>query len=151
MDVTSLSVDEINQKISADLQRYGWSVIASDYQGMVYANTIGLEINFDHPEIEILGLDEELATLFLNKLAEWVKSGVRLQSGQKITEFVEGYELILMNDFPDAHGHPANSERLRLIWPDMNHCYPWQAGCDADCARQTLIPQMVPSPSNLPS
>lgn len=150
MDATTLSFNEINEKINSDIQTYGWSIIASEYRGMVYANTLGLEANFDHPEIEILGLCEELATLFLNQLAEWVKAGLRLESGRTITEFVEGYEFILLNDFSDPQGQPANSERLRLIWQDSNHCYPWDADCEEECAMQTLIPKTIPVSPKVP-
>lgn len=150
MDATTLSLEEINQKIHADIQSYGWSIILSVYQGSTYANTIGLETNFDHPEIEILGLTEELATIFLNKLAEWVKCGTRLAAGMAITEFVEGYELLLVANPINPQGAPTLNGRLRLIWPDANHYYPWDPDCDEACSQQTLLPERDSSASLLP-
>lgn len=140
MDATELSVEEVNQKVKADIQYYGWSILASDYQGLIYAHTLGLEASFDHPEIDTLGLPEELATIFLNELAEWVKGGIRLEAGMTISEFVEGYEFILVTNPAEPNGAPSTNGYLRLIWPDANHRYPWDPGCEADCMLQTLLP-----------
>ena len=140
MDATELSIKEVDQKVKADIQCYGWSILASDYQGIIYAHTVGLENSFDHPEIETLGLSEELATIFLNELAEWVKGGVRLEAGTTISEFVEGYEFILVTNPAEPNGAPSTNGRLRLIWPDANQRYPWDPDCEADCELQTLLP-----------
>ena len=151
MDATELSVEEVDQKVKSDIQRYGWSILASEYQGLIYAHTIGLVTSFDHPEIETLGLPEELATIFLNELAEWVKAGNRLQVGMTISEFVEGYTFILVTNPVEPKGAPSTNGYLRLIWPDAEHRYPWDPDCEADCALQTMIPETsLPDAETLP-
>ncbi|MBF0279379.1 MAG: DUF4262 domain-containing protein [SAR324 cluster bacterium] len=140
MDATELSIEEVDQRVKSDIQSYGWSILASEFQGMIYAHTVGLESSFEHPEIETLGLSEELATLFLNELAKWVKGGRRLEAGTKINELVEDYQFILVTNPEQPEGVPTTDGRLRLIWPDCNQRYPWESECEADCRMQTLLP-----------
>ncbi len=140
MDATELSIEEVDQKVKANIQTYGWSILAADYQGLIYAHTIGLENSFGHSEIETLGLSEELATMFLNQLAEWVKEGVRLEAGMTISEFVEGYIFILVTNPAEPNSAPSTNGNLRLIWPDANQRYPWDSDCEIDCGLQTLLP-----------
>ncbi len=141
----TLSAEDVNDKVRSDIEQYGWSILASEFQGVIYAHTIGLEDSFQHPEIEVLGLTEELATIFLNELAKFVKQGAKLKAGMAISDFVEGYELLLVTNPADPNGAPTTNGRLRLIWPDTNHRYPWDADCAPDCAIQSLLPDSSPS------
>lgn len=139
MDGMSLSLEEVNHKVHDDIDRYGWSILAADRDGVMYVHTIGLETSYNHPEIEILGLSEELSTTFLNELGQWVKNGERLEAGRVISEFVEGYEFILVRNPSDPNGSPSTNGKLRLIWPDGNHYYPWDRGCEENCLAQTQL------------
>ncbi len=145
MDGMKLSAEAVNDKVRSDIEQYGWSIIASEFQGGIYAHTIGLEQSFKHPEIEVLGLNEELATVFLNELAKLVKQGTELKNGMTISDFVEGYELMLVTNPSDPNGEPTIDGRLRLIWPDTNHRYPWDNDCAADCSIQSLLPESLPA------
>jgi len=140
MDGMSLSLEEVNSKVHDDIEKYGWSVLAAEHdEGMMYVHTIGLETSFDHPELEVLGLSEELSTTFLNELSQWIKRGMQLENGMVISELVEGYKFILVMNPSDPDGPPITNGYLRLIWPDSNHFYPWESDCEESCLFQTQL------------
>ncbi len=140
IDGTQLTEQAIHQKVQRDLENYGWSVVTTVFGQTLLAQTIGLEENFGHPDIEICGLPEELGTLFLNTIAQWIKDGSSFEIGSVITELVEDYEFLFVMNPLNPDGPPVTENRLRLIWPDSNALYPWDVGCEEGCAVQCLLP-----------
>lgn len=135
------SKEEIHRRVKEDIRIYGWSVLATEYQEQMFSHTVGLEKNFNHPEFEIYGLSEEIETLFLNELASRVKAGQKFKRGDVLTDLVEDYELILVINPSDPKSEISlTNNRLRIIWPDSNHLYPWDNDCEEECGRQRLIP-----------
>ena len=68
-----------------------------------------------------------------------MQAGERLRSGDFFSKLVPGQDLFLVENPTDPQGPPITGGRLRVVWPDSRHRYPWQPGCDPDCARQALI------------
>lgn len=149
MNGIDLSFQEINHKVRADIERYGWSIVASEVEGVLFTHTVGLNEQFEHPDLETIGLPEELACAFLNELARWVKGGVKLEVGEKVTELVDNFEFMLVTNPFDPSGTPCTNGRLRLIWQDGAHQYPWDPGCDDACFLQTILPESPTSPHDL--
>jgi len=102
------------------------------------AYTVGL-FGLRHPELLILGVDPETASLVLNALADGIRRGEDLLPGLIVTvgnwphrivpEPVPnpGEILLTANDFyrrPPEHSVPA----LQLTYDDADGRFPWDAG-----------------------
>ncbi|MBF0237306.1 MAG: DUF4262 domain-containing protein [SAR324 cluster bacterium] len=131
--------EEVHEKIHQDLERYGWTILSTIYDEILCSQTFGLQKNFKHPEIEVVGLNDEMSCLFLNTLAQRIKMGQQFTHGSLIDEIIEGYELMLVHNPLDPQGMPLLEGRLRLIWPDSQHRYPWHQDCDSGCQVQAQL------------
>ena len=134
------SEEEVYRKLCFDLERYGWSILSTYYKGELFTHTVGLSWQYEHPEIEILGLNEEVAALMLNELAGRIKCGENFENKSIIDDLVDEVELMLVHNPLDPNGPAITSGRLRLIWPDEDHRYPWEKGCDSECTIQLWFP-----------
>lgn len=131
---------ELRERIQFDMKKFGWTILSTNYQGLDFSHTFGLSQNFQHAEIEVVGLPNEMANLFLNTLAERIKNGANYENGDKITDFVDNFVLVLTHNPSDLSGPNITGDRLRLVWPDSSRLYPWSEGCDELCSMQRLLP-----------
>ena len=125
--------ETVYAKIRADLDQYGWSLISSIYRDELFTHTVGLSWGYEHQEIELIGLNQEIAAMLLNELARRVVNGEKFHANCHFEDIVDGVDLILVENPIDPQGKPMTNGRLRLIWPDENNLYPWQRGCEEDC------------------
>ncbi|MDH5752461.1 MAG: DUF4262 domain-containing protein [Deltaproteobacteria bacterium] len=136
------AINTLLMQVSGQLKQHGWAMVCLEYGGHPYIVTIGLERAFGHPELETLGLPEELGRKFLGELVARIKEGVRFHSGDFFSDMVRGYDLFLVRNPLNPDGPSLTGKRLRLVWPDARHRYPWHSDCDADCAVQRLLPRI---------
>lgn len=134
------SRDAVYAKIRSDLDRYGWSVISTIYREELFTHTVGLTWGYDHPEIEIIGLNEEIAATLLNEIARRVIQGERFAANCRLDDIVEDVQLILVENPLNPKGSPLTNGRLRLIWPDEFNRFPWERGCAPECRIQQWFP-----------
>ena len=132
--------ETVYAKIRADLDQYGWSLISSIYRDELFTHTVGLSWSHEHQEIELIGLNQEIAAMLLNELARRVVNGEKFHSDCHFEDIVDGVDLILVENPIDPQGKPMTNGRLRLIWPDENNLYPWQKGCEEECLIQQWFP-----------
>ena len=72
--------ETVYAKIRADLDQYGWSLISSIYRDELFTHTVGLSWGYKHQEIELIGLNQEIAAMLLNELARRVVNGEKFHS-----------------------------------------------------------------------
>ena len=130
------SIKALALEISRQIHHHGWALLCSplDDQAM-HVCTLGLEMSKGHSDVEVLGLTPELGRRLMNEVAARIQAGNRFQAGDFFSDLVSGYDLFLV-DPPQDSNMPAGSGRLRLVWPDANHRYPWHDDCDAYCTVQ---------------
>ncbi len=133
------SVNGLLLQVSRQLRRYGWALIASESGGYPYQFTVGLASGFDHPELEVFGLPPDMGRDLLAALVERVRAGQRLRAGEFFSDLKKGYDLFLVDNPIDPGGPPVTGGRLRLVWPDARHRYPWQPECEPYCAAQSRL------------
>lgn len=131
-------MSDLYAQVQEQIACYGWSVLSSSYSGVPYAHTLGLTENFQHPELEVLGLSTELSTTFLNEIAGRVKAGQHFVTGSVLEDIVDGISLILTKNPFNPAGPPTSENRLRLIWPDLNSFYPWDPECSDEGKQQQI-------------
>jgi Domain of unknown function (DUF4262) len=134
-----------------------------------FAYTVGLSgPRFGHPELLLVGLGRDTAGIVLTDLCERVRDGQRLYAGQRIGDLlrdVDGgaapVELVRVDDAADVraplsaanrlYGHGGSVEALQVVWPDHQHQFPWDPGCDgAMRALQPLLGRRA-TPTGPPS
>jgi len=130
----------VSRKIREDLRRYGWTVLSTLYHDVDFIHTLGLHWSYQHPDFEVLGLPEALGTALLNELAQRVKNGQRVRSGDLLEDVAEDVALWVTANPLDPEGTPLLNGRLRIIWPDDEGHYPWDADCEPRCRTQLLFP-----------
>ena len=128
-----------DDKLSADVEKFGWSVIlvyGTDYLPS-FAYTIGLWKTYNHPEVIAFGLNAETMHIILNDIGGLVKAGQTIQINKNYPELFEEAkaEFIVVDqrnlnnyfgtaiDFYNTENFPA----LELIWTDRNDKFPWES------------------------
>jgi len=133
------SINSLLVQVSRQLKEHGWALICTAYHGHPYQFTVGLQARWEHPELEVLGLTPDLGQVVLERLIARVRDGQRLGPGDFFSDVLKGYDLFVVDNPLDPAGLPLTGARLRVIWPDAHHRYPWQPGCDPGCAAQSLL------------
>ena len=128
------------RKIREDLRRYGWTVLSTPYHDEVFVHTLGLHWSCQHPDLEVIGLPDDLGTTLLNELAQRVKNGHHFRSGDRIEDVAEDVALWVTSNPLDPAGPALLNGRLRIIWPDDADRYPWEPDCEPRCRTQLLFP-----------
>ncbi|HEX9842042.1 MAG TPA: DUF4262 domain-containing protein [bacterium] len=133
------SVGSLLLQVSRELKSRGWALICTEVQGHPYQFTLGLESRYRHPELEVVGLTPELGQLVLTRLVERIAGGARLQPGEFFSNVLKGHDVFVVDNPIDPGGPPLTGGRLRAIWPDARHRYPWQADCEPTCEAQSIL------------
>jgi hypothetical protein len=134
---------EVEQKILADIDAFGWHVILipEDDEGPPFGYTIGLHKTFGHPEIVIVGLtDPEVMFSFLNALGMEVKQARRFANGDSTPGIIEGFEVrfseVPRSAYARHFGYASwyykgqDYPVLQCLWPDAQGRFPAEAGFD---------------------
>jgi len=133
------SLNSLLVQVSRQLKEHGWALLCTEYQGHPYQFTVGLEANWDHPELEVVGLTPDLGQAVLERLVARIREGRRLEPGEFFSDVLKGFDLFVVDNPIDPAGPPVTGNRLRVIWPDADHRYPWQPDCDPGCAAQSIL------------
>lgn len=108
------SLDEARFSLHHSIETYGWAIqyVESDRIARTWAYTVGLSAGFDHPELAIVGVSQEIAAGTLNSLGELVRSGDRLEAGQALHDDRDEHWLV-------RAVHPAHFGRgVFAVWED---------------------------------
>ena len=134
------SISSLLVEISRQLHEHGWALIVTPYGDYLHHYTLGLPLRWRHQDLETFALDEGRGSAYLTTLVERIGGGTRYRNGDFISDLALGYDLFLVENPHDPDGAPMTSGRLRLVWPDANHRYPWHKDCERRCAVQAYIP-----------
>lgn len=117
--------------------RSSWHVVkvldTDDTPGWAYS--VGLYKNFNHPEIVVFGLDDEVMHYLINTVGEGVRLGKSFAVDGMYPDLIDAYSctfkpvnqvwyydfLGYANWFYQGPNYPA----LQCIWPDKNSLFPW--------------------------
>jgi hypothetical protein len=91
--VRTVAKDKHEQKVLDDIARVGWHCVAIMPEENLpgYAFTIGLFHRYNHPELIIFGLPQEIAHRVLTIAADAAKSGAPIDLTQPCDAFLKGY------------------------------------------------------------
>jgi hypothetical protein len=140
------------QKCLADVEKYGLHVLRvfGDTEWPSFVYSVGLNRNFQIPEIIILGLAPDVAHEVLNEIASRARSGERFRVGDTIDGLLEGFKVVLRpvrDDFIEPHFgwdiwlyDGMQFPVAQLVWPTTSGVWPWDPNASDDFrARQPLL------------
>ena len=134
--------DDSEQKICADVVRHSCHIVTipEDSEGPKYSFSIGLYLNFQHPEIVIFGLSQQVAATTINEICAKVESGARFQAEQETDEFFTQAKVSFVAVDPKNYREFLGCARwfyrsldnnfpvLQAVWTDKLGKFPWETG-----------------------
>ncbi len=122
-------LDAVERKVLQDVRKWGWHVIQvfEDGDRPAYAYTIGLAHRFEHPELIVIGLEDEIAGGVLNRIAGTIRDGARVQPFSRLSGHLDGAALLAVPVKKTAYRDHLGIARwfhrgddfdtLQLLWP----------------------------------
>jgi hypothetical protein len=141
MPLRAISPDltDAQRLVLADIAEHGCYLGAASEtaEQPAFAYTAGLLHTHDHPELVVVGLEEDLAGELLEALIDAIAAGRRFAAGQRCDGFLRGYPVALCAVHRDccAQFLPAavwawqgsDVTALQVVWPDRQGRMPWDA------------------------
>lgn len=131
-------LDDGDKKAISDIEKYGLHVIhvLEDDKGPGFSYSIGLYKNYNHPEIIIIGLKQELTHSIINDIGVDIKDNKKYLPSNYYEGLIEGFECYFVevdkanyyeymgyaNWYYKGHNYPV----LQCIYPTTKGIYPWQ-------------------------
>jgi hypothetical protein len=127
-----------DKQVLSDIEQYGLHIVhvLADDDNPGFGFSIGLFKNFKHPEIIIVGLQQELIHSLINDMGEAIKRRKRFDGFTYSPDILEGFECYFIpvdKTHYSAYLGYANwfykgddFEVLQCIYPTVKGIYPWQ-------------------------
>lgn len=131
---------KLTSKIATDLQSFGWHVtkVLGDDELPPFAYTVGLSVTYNHPEVVIFGLNDDLDLMHevLDGIQKRIAKGERFEHGASKRGILLGYTCSFARFPTSAYAeHLGQAVRhlggekafsaVQCIWPDPKKRLPW--------------------------
>ncbi|WP_213769558.1 DUF4262 domain-containing protein [Bradyrhizobium sp. dw_78] len=144
---------EADEIIFRNVRKHGCHIATIGDGDPPFAFSIGLFLNYGHPELIIFGMRPESAQLIINDVRDRAAAGHTFVDGDISDDFLlDGYKLafwhVPLMAYPEYLGmaiwfygkSPRPFPCLQLIWQDRNRRFPWEAECSPEVkADQPLL------------
>ena len=126
------------EKQLTDIKEHGLHVIhvLEDDKGPSFTYSVGLYHNYQHPEIIMIGLKQDLAHILINNIGHDVKHGQAYKSGHFYKDILDNYECLMIKvdeKYYDEYLGQAsrfyknnNFPILQCIYPTIKGIFPWE-------------------------
>tara|TARA_R110000868_G_scaffold5158_1_gene31830 strand:+ start:1173 stop:1619 length:447 start_codon:yes stop_codon:yes gene_type:complete len=101
-----------------------------------FSYSIGIQKNFNHPELIVIGLKQELAQWIINEYCLRIKSGEQFETELLYSGFLDNFEIqfktVNKNNYEKYFGWGLwlykgnNFDVLQLIYPSIDGIWPWE-------------------------
>jgi len=131
------NLTENEARVLADIGEYGVHIVhvLEGDQGHGFSYTVGLTCSFEHPEVIVFGLPEQIAHELLNAIADNASNGAQYVAGATADDLLHGYPVRMLGVAADDHGdylglaqwayEGAEFEVVQLVYPDKQGRWPW--------------------------
>jgi len=127
-----------DQQLFEDIEKYGLHVLhilaEEDYPPFSYS--VGLYKTYNHPEIIVVGLKQELAHIIINNIAEDIKNGIKYDSFSWSDNILEHHKCLFIPvdklNYKEYVGYDRwyykgdDFPLLQCIYPTTKGIYPWE-------------------------
>ena len=130
--------DEANKEILENIDKYGLTVryVFDNKENFQFSYSIGLYKTYQHPEIIMIGLKQELMHIIINNLAEDIKNGKRYDAYSWSPDVLDGFECYFIevdkanyDEYVGGNLWLYNGNEfplLQCIYPTVKGIYPWE-------------------------
>ncbi|MBS1527638.1 MAG: DUF4262 domain-containing protein [Bacteroidetes bacterium] len=130
--------DEYHRKISENIEKYGLAIqpVFGDEENPQFSYSIGLYRTYRHPEIIMLGLNQELMSNIIDNIAEDIKNGKTYDAYSWSTGLLKDFECYFIEVDKANYGKYVlgdirlyggnNFPLLQCVWPTTEGIYPWE-------------------------
>lgn len=136
-----ISYSNPEKKILDDVKEFGFHIIfipEGEYLPS-FAYTIGLKETYNHPEIIVFGLKQEVMGGILNALGTEIKNGKNYEPNADYENVISNYPIrfieVKKEHYPDYLGYAGwfyentfDFPAYQLVWTDKENNYPWENG-----------------------
>ena len=150
-----VDVEGMIEDCRSEVEAGGFTVLAlaGDDSGCDWAYSVGLDRNFGHPELMIVGLDAPLAGVVVELLATKVAEGTSLGAGGRVVMDgglelrvaevdplfrAQGDWFVLGREILSRYG-TRWPRSLQLVWSDPMHGFPERPGDPRWLVRQPVL------------
>ena len=121
-----------------NIEKYGLQVIMVKPTAYLssFAYSVGLSKTYNHPEIIIFGLSNDLGHEIINDVAELIKKGEIIEIGKIYTNIFKNSKATFLRvdkrNIEDYFGvaleyyNETPFDAIQLIWTDRNDKFPWE-------------------------
>ncbi|AZO54287.1 DUF4262 domain-containing protein [Mesorhizobium sp. M8A.F.Ca.ET.057.01.1.1] len=147
-----VATDAEEAKALADIEAYGCHIlyVLEESDDPPFAYSVGIEHNFDAPELVVIGLKPEISQSIINEYCRRVREGELFQPGQRALGFVKDFDCefgaVDAGHYPEYFGwdiwfYDGHDFRvMQLIFPNLDGVWPWEPEADDWFrARQPLL------------
>jgi len=136
--------DEADEKLLHNIRKHGCHImsISGDERAPPFVFSIGLFVNYEHPEIIIFGREPRNAAGIINVVCADAAAGKKYAAGDVSTDILVqgrvGFAEVPLLLYPNYLGtaiwfydkSPRIFPYLQLLWPDANDLLPGETGYD---------------------
>jgi Domain of unknown function (DUF4262) len=133
---------EADERIFHNVRQHGCHIVDIVDGTPRFAFSIGLYLNYGHPELMIFGMSGDDAQFVINHVRDHVSDGRKFVDGEICDDlFTDGDKICFWQVphevYPEYLGiamwfyQKSNIvfPCLQMIWQDADHRFPWDAGC----------------------
>lgn len=127
-----------------EVNTVGWHIArvppAGDHHG--WAFSVGFAQTFDHPEVAVFGLPDDVTRALLDTIAQQLRAGAAFHDGYQDASLAPPFRFVFRSIdvtwqaavLPVASWFYGGRSfaALQLFWPDRAHKLPWEPGFDQD-------------------
>jgi uncharacterized protein DUF4262 len=133
-----------HDRLLGDVQEYGCHILNVAGEGRAdFSYSVGLYLNFGHPEIVVIGLSADKAMQLINLVCDRVAQGGQFDEGSLSMDLLNGLPVAFMKVEPEHYDDrfgfanwfyqslpTAGFPVLQLVWPDREGRFPWDTQFD---------------------
>ena len=136
-----------DRKIISVIKNQGWCVIDVADAPIPFAYTVGLSLNFSHPEILVSGMDTRTHGYVLNVFGDKVSTGLSIQNGDVDSHSTGGKTMFKAVDWTEVKKlmgvavwlyQGEKFTALQCYWADKYGFFPFESKCRSTVKKMQL-------------
>jgi hypothetical protein len=132
---------EADEIIFRNVRKHGCHIVNIVDAVPLFSFSIGLYLNYSHPELMIFGLPSGDAAAVINHVRDHVSDGRKFSDGEMCDDLFTGdktcFWQVPFEAYPKYLGTAYWFYKesgivfpcLQIIWQDASHRFPWEEGC----------------------
>ncbi|MGX4769920.1 DUF4262 domain-containing protein [Bradyrhizobium guangdongense] len=149
---------EADHVIVRNVRNHGCHITGIQDGNPPFAFSIGLYLNYGHPELIIFGQSAQNAQAIINLIRDRAAAGHKFADGDISEDLLEngdklGFWTVPFGAYPDYLGTALWFYRkarlafpcLQIVWQDVDRHFPWEAECAPAVRRDQPLLKMIVS------